>query len=461
MRLQVKFMNGEFIELEIEPSIQVSTLKMKISEKTGVPKFQQRLVVQNGSSVELKDDMRLSDYSDGIMLIVKNEERMQIFLKNEKGKISTHEVLPSETVKAFRARVQRQEGVPPNQQRLMYEGKQLEDGRSLSDYNIQSQGTIFLLLRLRGGMRLQVKFMTGEFIELEIDPSIQVSTLKMKISEKTGVPKFQQRLVVQNGSSVELKDDRRLSDYSVYPSDGIMLIVKNEERIQIFLKNDKGKISTHEVLPSETVKAFRARVQRQEGVPPNQQRLMYEGKQLEDGRSLSDYNIQSQGTIFLLLRLRGGMRLQVKFMTGEFIELEIDPSIQVSTLKMKISEKTGVPKFQQRLVVQNGSSVELKDDRRLSDYSVYPSDGIMLIVKNEERIQIFLKNDKGKISTHEVLPSETVKAFRARVQRQEGVTPNQQRLMYEGKQLEDGRSLSDYNIQSQGTIFLLLRLRGG
>uniref|UniRef100_UPI00398F8871 uncharacterized protein isoform X2 n=1 Tax=Pristiophorus japonicus TaxID=55135 RepID=UPI00398F8871 len=461
MRLQVKFMTGEFIELEIDPSIQVSTLKMKISEKTGVPKFQQRLVVQNGSSVELKDDRRLSDYSvypsDGIMLIVKNEERMQIFLKNEKGKISTHEVLPSETVQAFRARVQRQEGVPADQQRLMYEGKQLEDGRSLSDYNIQSQGTIFLLLRLRGGMELQVKFMNGEFIELEIEPSIQVSTLKMKISEKTGVPKFQQRLVVQNGSSVELKDDMRLSDYS----DGIMLIVKNEERMQIFLKNEKGKISTHEVLPSETVKAFRARVQRQEGVPPNQQRLMYEGKQLEDGRSLSDYNIQSQGTIFLLLRLRGGMRLQVKFMTGEFIELEIDPSIQVSTLKMKISEKTGVPKFQQRLVVQNGSSVELKDDRRLSDYSVYPSDGIMLIVKNEERIQIFLKNDKGKISTHEVLPSETVKAFRARVQRQEGVPPNQQRLMYEGKQLEDGRSLSDYNIQSQGTIFLLLRLRGG
>uniref|UniRef100_UPI00398F244B polyubiquitin-like n=1 Tax=Pristiophorus japonicus TaxID=55135 RepID=UPI00398F244B len=155
-------------------------------------------------------------------------------------------------------------------------------------------------------MRLQVKFMTGEFIELEVDPSIQVSTLKMKISEKTGVSNFQQRLVVQNGSSVELKDDRRLSDYRVYPSDGIMLIVKNEERMQIFLRNEKGKISTHEVLPSESVQAFRARVQRQEGVPPNQQRLMYEGKQLEDGQLLSDYNIQSQGTIFLLLRLRGG-----------------------------------------------------------------------------------------------------------------------------------------------------------
>ncbi|XP_067910935.1 polyubiquitin-like [Heterodontus francisci] len=155
-------------------------------------------------------------------------------------------------------------------------------------------------------MRLQVKFMTGEIIELVIDPSIQVSALKMLIFEKSKVPYFQQRLMVQNGSSVELKDDKRLSDYNVSPSDAVLLLVKNEQCMQIFLQNDKGKTSTYDVLPSESVQAFRARVQRQEGVPANQQRLMYEGKQLEDGRLLSDYNIQPQGTIFLLLRLRGG-----------------------------------------------------------------------------------------------------------------------------------------------------------
>ncbi|XP_067911657.1 polyubiquitin-like [Heterodontus francisci] len=155
-------------------------------------------------------------------------------------------------------------------------------------------------------MRLQVKFMTGEIIELVINPSIQVSALKMLIFEKSKVPYYQQRLMVQNGNSVELKDDKRLSDYNVSPRDVILLLVKNEQCMQIFLKNDKGKISTYDVLSTESVQAFRARVQQQEGVPANQQRLMYEGKQLEDGRLLSDYNIQPQGTIFLLLRLRGG-----------------------------------------------------------------------------------------------------------------------------------------------------------
>ncbi|XP_060699529.1 polyubiquitin-like [Hemiscyllium ocellatum] len=155
-------------------------------------------------------------------------------------------------------------------------------------------------------MILQVKFMTGDIVTLEINPSIQVSALKMMIYEKTKVPVYQQRLVIQNGNTQELKDNKRLSDYCVPPSNTVMLIVKNEERMQIFLQNDKGKLSTYDVRPSQSVEEFKAQVQRQERVPANQQRLMYDGKQLEDGRLLSDYNIQPESTIFLLLRLRGG-----------------------------------------------------------------------------------------------------------------------------------------------------------
>ncbi|XP_078082242.1 polyubiquitin-like [Mustelus asterias] len=101
------------------------------------------------------------------------------------------------------------------------------------------------------------------------------------------------------------------------------------------------------------------------------------------------------------------------------------------------------------------------DMERLSDYSVSPSNAVMLIVTNEERMQIFLKNEKGKTSTYDVLPLESVQDFKAHVQLQEGVTTRQQSLVYEGKELEDGCTLADYNIQPKGTIFITLRLRGG
>ncbi|PWA55889.1 Polyubiqutin 2 [Artemisia annua] len=314
-----------------------------------------------------------------------DDDIYSISIKIHTGKTIALAVKSSDTIWNLKTMIQNKEGISSDEQALMFKNVVLEDIDTLSEFHIMKESTLSLIRTSKGFMQIFIKTFTGQMISLEVKRLDTIGNVKAKIQEKEGTPADQQSL---SFDGIVLEDSGTIADFNIKKESIITLMLKSTGLMSIFVKRCTAKkiyvmtlakkTISLEVKPSDTIGYLKAKIKDMEGIPTDQQALIFNEMVLEDSGTLFDFHIKKKNILTLVLNSRGLMQIYVKTHTNGTFCLKVEPSDTIGNVKAKIQDKEGILTAQQRL---SYAGKQLEDNYTLAEYHIDNKSTLYLFYK--------------------------------------------------------------------------------
>ena len=360
-------------------------------------------------------------------------ESFEVIIKTLTGKTISIQISKYATTEELTHLIQDKEGIPADQQRLVFGGKYLEDGQTLSDYNIQKGSIVHLVLRLRGGMQIFIEDLTRKTLTLEVELSDTIINLKYKIQDRNGVPPNQQSLKHLGKS---LNDEETISDYNIQKLSTLKLFI-HKETFDISVNLPSGDKVSFPVHPNDSIGKLKTKISEEKEILQHRQQLIFCGKILEDKHTMFHYKIRDGNSLNLILKASPLFKLFIMTSIGKQISFEVDDFHTIEDVKKMIEKRENTPICIQRLVYSKSS---LEDHRTMSYYKLKKDDILFLDVSMGKRFDMFVKSREELYAMIKINCGDTIDDVKARVYNETGIAPKKQRLYLGVVQLRDGWS---------------------